>query len=109
VLWNNSRQNLMSVWLMNGSELLAPGPVIPGPVGDGWRAVEGIDFNFDRMADVLWSNPGQNLISVWLMNGSELLAPGPVIPGPVGSGWRLVFAVDYNYDGMADVLWRNAQ
>ncbi|WP_441292557.1 FG-GAP repeat domain-containing protein [Sorangium sp. KYC3313] len=108
VVLNNPRQNLMTVWLMNGSQLLAPGPVIPGPIGDGWIASSTADFNADGMADVLWNNAGRNLMAVWLMNGTQLLAPGPNIPGPNGDGWVTITAFDFNVDGMADVLWHNA-
>ncbi|WP_437323442.1 FG-GAP repeat domain-containing protein [Sorangium sp. So ce381] len=108
VVLNNPRQNLMTVWLMNGSQLLAPGPAIPGPIGDGWIASSTADFNVDGMADVLWNNPRRNLMAVWLMNGTQLLAPGPNIPGPIGDGWVTITAFDFNVDGMADVLWHNA-
>ncbi|WP_438042264.1 FG-GAP repeat domain-containing protein [Sorangium sp. So ce128] len=110
ILWNNAGQNLMAVWLMNGTELLAPGPNIPGPIGDGWVTITALDFNFDGMADVLWHNAAQNLMAVWLMNDSQLLAPGPNIPGPLGDGWVPASGVaDFNFDGMADVLWGNAK
>jgi hypothetical protein len=108
VAWNNPRENLATVWLMDGSALLAPGPVLPGPVGDGWNAVTMADYNFDGLADLVWNNPGKNLLTLWLMDGTRPLAPGPVLPGPVGDGWRVVpSAGDFNFDGMADVLWNN--
>ncbi|AUX40361.1 hypothetical protein SOCE26_017610 [Sorangium cellulosum] len=109
VVWNNPEQNLMAVWLMEGSQLLAPGPFIPGPAGEGWKAVAVGDANFDGMGDVVWNNPEQNLMAVWLMEGSQLLAPGPLIPGPLGEGWVVVTANDFSGDGEADVLWTNAE
>ncbi|KYF55639.1 hypothetical protein BE08_24950 [Sorangium cellulosum] len=109
VVWNNPEQNLMAVWLMEGSQLLAPGPLIPGPIGDGWKAVAVGDTNFDGMGDVVWNNPEQNLMAVWLMEGSQLLAPGPLIPGPIGDGWKAVAVGDTNFDGMGDVVWNNPE
>ncbi|WP_437678877.1 FG-GAP repeat domain-containing protein [Sorangium sp. So ce131] len=105
VFWNNPEQNLMAVWLMEGTQLLVPGPVIPGPLGSGWRIVTSEDTSFDSMGDVLWNNPEQNLLAVWLMEGTHLLAPGPAIPGPLGSGWAVRPGTDVNFDGMGDVLW----
>ncbi|WP_437624850.1 FG-GAP repeat domain-containing protein [Sorangium sp. So ce1151] len=105
ILWSNPEQGLMAVWLMEGTQLLGPGPVIPGPIGQGWEAVNAGDFNFDGMSDVLWMNAEQNLIAVWLMNGSQLLAPGPVIPGPIGRGWEVRPGTDVSFDNMGDVLW----
>ncbi|WP_437612315.1 VCBS repeat-containing protein [Sorangium sp. So ce834] len=109
ILWNNKEQSLMAIWLMEGDRLLAPGPFIPGPVGDGWMAANAGDFNFDGMSDVIWWNAEQNLVAIWLMNGSQLLAPGPIIPGPLGRGWEVHSVTDFNLDGMADVLWNNPQ
>ncbi|WP_437601238.1 VCBS repeat-containing protein [Sorangium sp. So ce590] len=107
-VWYHPEQNLMAVWLMEGTGLLAPGPLIPGPLGDGWDIVWSADFNGDGMADVLWNNTEQNLLAVWLMEGSQLLAPGPFIPGPLGDGWEARTAGDVNLDAMADVVWQRA-
>ncbi|WP_437510982.1 FG-GAP repeat domain-containing protein [Sorangium sp. So ce1099] len=109
VLWNNPEQNLITVWLMEGTHLLAPGPFIPGPAGEGWVAPTAQDVNFDNMGDVFWNNPEQNLMAVWLMEGTELLAPGPVIPGPLGPGWRIITSTDFNFDSMGDVLWNSPE
>ncbi|WP_437911043.1 hypothetical protein WME95_30120 [Sorangium sp. So ce327] len=105
LLWNNERQNLMTVWLIDGGQLLAPGPVLPGPPGEGWTAPTAQDVNADNMGDVFWNNIQKNLMAIWLMDGAELLAPGPVIPGPLGRDWELRPGTDVNYDSMADVLW----
>ena len=108
VLWNNPGNNTMAVWLMSGTQLLTPGPVIPGPSGDGWSLLTPADFNADGMADVPWSNSGDGTMDTWLMAGTKLLLPGPVVPGPSGDGWSAVTAADFNFDGMADMLWYNA-
>jgi hypothetical protein len=105
VLWENTEQSLIAVWLMDGVQLLAPGPVIPG-LGGGFHVVTARDYNADGMADVLWNDTEQNLMAVWLMEGSTLvISAGPVIPGPLGRGWEACPAADSNFDGMADVLW----
>jgi hypothetical protein len=107
VLWYNPTTNRMAVWLMNGTALLAPGPEIPGPPGDGWNAITAADFNRDGMADVIWHNPTTNRMAVWLMNGTALLAPGPEIPGPRGDDWKIAYAGDMDGDGLADAVWVN--
>jgi FG-GAP-like repeat len=108
VLWIDTGTNRFAVWLMDGTEVLAPGPAIPEPAGDGWIATTAADFNDDGMADVLWSNAGTDQMAVWLMDGTRVLAPGPAIPGPAGDGWIAITAVDTNLDGMADVMWSNS-
>lgn len=106
LVWRNAKQNVMAVWLMDGSRPLVPGPYMPGPPGDGWDIIWGYDFNRDGMSDILWNNAEQNVISVWLMDGTRVLAPGPFIPGPAGDGWRARAAGDVNHDGMGDVIWQ---
>ena len=108
VLWNEPTNNAIAVWLMRGTHLLTPGPVIHGPAGEGWSPLTPADFNFDGMNDVPWSNSGSGSMAAWLMTGTHLLAPGPVIPGPLGAGWSAVTAADFNSDGAADMLWYNA-
>ncbi|MDI3282753.1 VCBS repeat-containing protein [Polyangium sp. 15x6] len=110
VLWNDTRDNLFSIWLMEGTGPRAPGPVIAGPPGDGWSVPTAGDFNRDGMADVLWSNAKRNRFAVWLMNGASVLTVGPEIPGPIGDDWTLVPSVsDFNLDGWSDVVFHQAK
>ncbi|MFT3769243.1 MAG: VCBS repeat-containing protein [Minicystis sp.] len=107
LLWDNVGTNRFVVWLLDGSRLLASGPEISGPPGSGWDTCFGTDFNGDEMADVLWSNPTTNQFAVWLMNGTHVLARGPEIPGPPGTGWLLATAGEFNHDGLPDIVWHN--
>ncbi|WP_437636699.1 FG-GAP repeat domain-containing protein [Sorangium sp. So ce854] len=107
VVWYDAERNRIAVWLMNGTELLAPGPLVPGPGGEGW-IVWANDFDFDGMADLLWSHDERNLMTVWLMDGGRLRAPGRLIPGPLGGGWTALPG-DFNFDRMSDVLWTHAE
>lgn len=108
VLWNEPTRNAVAVWLMHGTHLLAPGPVLPGPAGDGWSPLTPADFNFDGLNDVPWSDSKDGSMAVWLTEGTHLLAAGPVIPGPLGSGWSAATAADFNSDGAADMVWYNS-
>jgi hypothetical protein len=83
VLWYNADKSLIAAWLMNGTRLLAAGPPIAGPAGDGWT-VSGVgDFNYDGRRDVLWYNPEKNLLAIWFMNGTELFSPGAPFSGRI--------------------------
>lgn len=78
--------------------------------GNGeWTVVQSADFNFDGMRDVLWNDPVNNLIAVWLMDGARVRAAGPPMKGPPGDGWSAVGDTDFDRDGRADVLFSNAQ
>jgi hypothetical protein len=108
IVWDNPKRNTMAVWLMDGTRVLAAGPEIPGPPGEGWSAVTAADFNHDGYSDVIWTNEGRGTMAVWLLRGTQLLAAGPEIPGPGGSGWAIVYAGDTNGDGMADAVWQKS-
>ncbi|MFT3765290.1 MAG: VCBS repeat-containing protein [Minicystis sp.] len=103
-VWYDSTTSRAAVWLMNGARLLAPGPPIPAPPGTGWQLTNVADANGDNLADIFWSNPDTNTMAVWLLNGAQLLAPGPEIPGPPGEGWIAITAADFNRDGMSDMI-----
>ena len=108
ILWGDASAGRIAVFLLWGTGLLEPGPAIPGPPGRGWAAVTAQDFNLDSMADVPWFDPASNRAAVWLMRGTHLVEPGPEIPGPPGDGWVLSYSGDFNGDGMADLIWHDA-
>lgn len=107
VIWTNARRGTMAVWLLRGAQLLAAGPEIPGPPGEGWSVANASDTNYDGMADAVWYNATTNRTAVFLMNGTQLLAPGPEMPGPPGDGWHVTNVADTNADGRADIIWDN--
>ena len=107
ILWYNTRSHRISVWLMQGTQILERGPEIPGPPGGAWTAVTAADFNGDGIADVIWNDVADNRMAVWLMEGTHVLEAGPAIPGPAGTGWSVGSAGDTDGDGMADTVWQN--
>src|SRR5262249_21646653 len=100
--------NQFSVWLMWDGAVRERGPAIPGPPGDGWSvAASAADMNADGFADVAFYNSTKQRFSIWLMRGTAVLEPGPILPGPPGDGWVIVSTADFNFDGLQDVLWFN--
>ena len=108
LLWYNPTTFRIAVWLMAGTCVRVAGPVLPGPVGDGWTVATIADFNFDGTGDALWFNAKTQRMSVWLIRGTQVLERGPEIPGPPGDGWAVVTGADFNGDGYNDALWNNA-
>lgn len=108
-LWTNTRTGQIAISLLRGTQLLEGGPALPGPAGEGWGPITGADFSLDGMADVPWFNSASPQLAIWLMHATHLADPGAPIPGPAGAGWAAIMAGDCNGDGMADVLWYDAQ
>lgn len=53
---------------------------------------------------MLWHNPRDDCMAVWLMDGTEVRVRGAAIPAP-GAGWILAGAGDFNRDWMQDMAW----
>jgi probable HAF family extracellular repeat protein len=114
LLWRQS-SGALSVWSMNGASVTSSaaatyqgGNLTP----DATWSVAGIgDFNGDGHADVLWRQSNGTL-AMWLMNGSTITSSaaityqgGALAPD---ASWSAVEIGDFNGDGNADILWRQA-
>ena len=68
------------------------------------------DLNGDHVSDILWRNASGGLAD-WSMNGGSItsgfLTSGGAAIVP-DSSWSVAGISDFNGDGNADVLWRNA-
>ena len=115
LLWRQGSTGSLVLWTMNGADITSSGsvnsagtPVNPDP---SW-SVAGIgDFNNDGNADILWRNASGE-VSVWFMNGSTITGSADVTSGGAvvqpDASWSVAGLGDFNGDGNADILWRNA-
>ena len=87
-LFQNSSTGLISVWEMNGSNVIGHGPVGVAP---GWNVVGTVDANGDGKSDIVLQNSSTGQVSVWEMNGSNVIGHGPVGPA-LGAEWQLQVA-----------------
>src|SRR6185312_3043687 len=85
--------------------LLEASPEIQGPPGKGWSIPNTGDFNDDGLADMLWLKTTTNRMAIWLIRGTEVIERGAEIPGPPGHGWLIPSTVDFDGDGLNDVIW----
>jgi hypothetical protein len=66
------------------------------------------DFNGDGKSDILWRNPSTGQVAIWEMDGTTLLAGSGFINATPDATWQIAGTGDFNGDGKADILWRNA-
>jgi hypothetical protein len=88
ILFQNSSSGQISIWEMNGTNVVGGGAVTPDP-GPTWKAIGTGDFNDDGHADILFQNTTSGQVSIWEMNGNQLIGGGPVSPNP-GPSWHAI-------------------
>ena len=64
-----------------------------------------VDFNGDRRSDLLWRNTRTGEVSIWIMNGNDILQH-PVVGTP-SLVWKILGVGDFDGQGRSDILWRN--
>ncbi len=113
ILWRNSSGTMFG-WQMNGGSITSDALTSNGAVvaPDASWSVAGIsDFNGDGNADILWRNASGE-VSTWLMNGNSITSGADVTSGGTAvrpdASWSVAGTGDFNGDGNADILWRNA-
>lgn len=98
------------LWLMDGVAPASKAMIGSVAAGAGWRAVDTNDFSGDRKADILFSRPasapGQTEYALWVMDGTTPLQQAAI--GTSGAGWVLIDHNDFNGDGKADLLFKQA-
>jgi ELWxxDGT repeat protein len=102
-LWRSDGTAAGTIEIASNIDTATPIGFTPAPVLD--------DFNSDGRTDILWRNANGTLAE-WSMNGSVIsassfLTSSGAVVGP-GSSWSVAGISDFNGDGRADVLWRNA-
>jgi hypothetical protein len=114
LLWRDTLGNV-AIWLMNGPQVLAS--VFVGNVPINWSVIGTGDFNGDGRGDILWRDNSDN-VAIWLMSCSLNTATVPPTAtatilqnsslGNVPLSVAAVANGDFNGDGRADILWRDA-
>lgn len=108
LIWQHA-SGWISVWLMNGQQLVSGRMLAPDRVADtDWHIAAVTDMDQDGKSDLVWQHHGNGLVAVWLMDGitrrdTRLLSPGQV----ADLDWKIVGAGDFNGDRSNDLLWRN--
>jgi hypothetical protein len=109
LVFEHTRTGALAAWLMDRTSLREGVPFGPGRVTDlDWRIVATADLNADGKSDLVWQHKSQGLLSIWLMNGSQLLAGSSFsVPGPSDPAWAVRAAADVNADGKIDLVFQH--
>jgi Bacterial Ig-like domain/FG-GAP-like repeat len=120
ILWRNKLNGELVAYLMDGSTgtirsqatLKNPTTGATWPVDQSWQAIGIGDVNGDGKGDIIWRNAAAEAVSIWVMNGTQVVgATPPVANGvglTVGAGFNLVSVSDLTGDGKADLLWQHS-
>jgi hypothetical protein len=106
VLWRNAATGRNTIYLMNGTRVLAGG-VLAQMAGQDWKIAGVGDFDGDGKADILWRNTSTGQSSVYLMNGTAFLTEAALRPES-DFNWNVAGVGDFDGDGRADIVWRNS-
>jgi hypothetical protein len=67
-----------------------------------------MDFDHDGRADIVWRNASTGQNYLYPMNGTQILGSEGYLRTVADSNWKIAGVGDFDGNGRADILWRNA-
>jgi hypothetical protein len=112
LLWRNAVTGDVYLMLLNGqgegtSPVIGGGMIYAEPNLD-WTIAGVGDFNRDGRSDILWRNTVTGAVFQIQMGEDMGILATQLIDTGLDTQWQIAGLGDYDRDGAADMLWRNA-
>jgi hypothetical protein len=107
VLWRNASSGENYLYFLNGTTIANEG-YIRTVADQNWQVAGVGDFDGDAKDDILWRNGSTGENYLYPMNGLAIKPTEGYLRTVADFDWNVARIGDFDGDGRADVLWRNA-
>ncbi|WNG35563.1 VCBS repeat-containing protein [Archangium violaceum] len=91
LLWYNPNTRQVSVWYLDSTTVIGSSDVPMLGASSEWQVRGSGDFNRDGSPDVLWHNASTGVLSVWYLNGTNVIGVSDLSwRSSVDQGWNVV-------------------
>jgi hypothetical protein len=108
ILWRNSATGENYVYPMDGLAIKASEGYLRRVANQNWQVAGVGDFDGDLKADILWRNVATGENYLYPMDGLAILGTEGYARTVADQNWHVAGTGDFDDDGNADILWRNA-
>ncbi|MBA4148266.1 MAG: S8 family serine peptidase [Verrucomicrobia bacterium] len=99
-------EGVVAAWCMQGTELVEAIPLRnKKPAATGWKVMAAADLLGNSELEIILQGATGQLAAWCMTNGTNFVKSVFLRDGvPLGAGWKVVSATDFNQDGNADLL-----
>jgi glucose/arabinose dehydrogenase len=108
ILWRNAATGENYLYPMDGLSIKATEGSLRSVADLTWQVAGVGDFDGDGKADVLWRNSSSGQNYLYPMDGKAIKPSEGFMRTVADLNWRVAGIGDFDGDGAADILWRNA-